>query len=158
MPSGKILSSSRLRFKANPLWKDEDVVRAIARIVQNTEEFLEQSNGSGYKWMLGGSNDWWMDKDLETGEFILAWRGCGGGNTVYMQLLYHVILWRLGIWHFNEETKTKMSKRERLEWLRQYFIGFLAEFPFSFGFKTCTQFDLDVLDALKALEEKYKNE
>lgn len=158
MPSGKIFFGDKIRFKANPLYKDEDVVKAVARIVQNTEEFFEQPSGGGYKWVLGGSNNWWMNKDPETGEFILAWRYCGDGNTVYMQLLYHVILWRLGIVHLNEEAKAKMSRRERLEWLEKYFMNLLAEFPFVSGSKSCTQFDLDVIDALRVLEEKYKNE
>mgnify|MGYP001583051143 CR=1 FL=1 len=160
MPSGKIFFGDKIRFKANPLFKDEDVVKAVARIVLNTEVFSVQPSGSGYKWMLGASNDWWMDKDPETGEFILAWRNCGGANIVYMQLLYHVILWRLGIVHFNEEAKAEMSRCERLKWLKLYFTGFLAEFlhPYPFGFKTRTQFDSDVLDVLDALEEKYKKE
>ncbi len=151
-----ILSGHRFKFKANPLWTDEDVVKYVARIVMGKEEFSEQS--SGYKWMLGASNDWWMDKDPETGEFILAWRNCGGGNTAYMQLLYHVVLWRLGFEHFNEEAKINMSRWERSEWLKQYFLAFLAEFPRPFGFTTRSQFDIDVLDALKTLQEKYKKE
>ncbi len=151
MTDGKILSGNRFSFRANPRWKDEDVVRSVARIVMDTEEFSEQL--SGYKWMLGGSNDWWMDKDPETGEFILAWRNCGGGNTVYMQLLYHVILWRLGFDHFNEEAKTKMSRQERLEWLKRYFLAFLAERPYGPG--APTPFDSEILDAFTVLEEKY---
>ncbi len=153
MTDGKILSGDRFRFKANSLWKDEDVVKCVARIVQNTEEFFEQPSGSGYKWMLGGSNNWWMDKDPETGEFILAWRYCGGGNTVFMQLLYHVILGRLGIQHFNEEAKAKMSRQERIEWLKRYFLTFLAERPYGPG--APTSFDTEVLGAFMVLEEKY---
>ncbi len=154
MLNGKILSGDRFRFKANPPWKDEDVVKSVAKIILGTEEFHEQR--SGYKWMLGGSNDWWMDKDQETGEFVLAWRYCGGANTVRMQLLYHVILWRLGFEHFNEEAKTKMSRQERLEWLKRYFLAFLAERPHGPG--APTPFDYEILNAFKALEEKYKDE
>ncbi len=149
MTDGKILSLNRFSFKANPRWKDEDVVKFVAKIILGTEEFYEQR--SGYKWTLGGSNDWWMDKDPQTGEFILAWRYCGGGNTAYMQLLYHVILWRLGFEHFNEEAKIKMGRQERLEWLEQYFQIFLAD-------ATITPFNSNVIKALGVLKEKYKNE
>lgn len=41
MPSGKILSGDKIRFKANPLYRDEVVVEAVARIIQNTEKFFE---------------------------------------------------------------------------------------------------------------------
>lgn len=149
-----LLAGNKFRFKANPLWKDEEVVEFVARIVQGTEEFFKQPEED--RWMLGRTNDWWMRKDPETGEFILTWRYCGGGNTVYMQLLYHVILQRLLIEHFNEEAKAKMSRQERLEWLRRYFEFCLAERPHGPG--APTPFDRDVFDALKALEEKHAKE
>lgn len=154
MTDGKILSGNRFSFKAfraSPLWKDEDIVKSVAKMILGTEEFHEQR--SGYKWMLGGTNDWWMDKDPETGEFVLAWRYGGNGNTAYMQLLYHVILWRLGLEHFNEGAKIKMSRQERLEWLKRYFLAFLAERPYGPG--APSSFDSEILDAFMVLEEKY---
>lgn len=154
MSSNKVLPGNLFRFKANPRWKDVQVVRTVAQIVQGTRVFFRQK--SGYRWMLGRSNDWWMDKDPQTGEFILAWRYGGGGNTVHMQLLYHVILQRLLIEHFNEEAKAGMSREERLEWLRRYFEFCLAERPHGPG--APTQFDRDVFEALKGLEKKYAKE
>lgn len=149
-----LLLGNSFKFKANPGWKDEDVVKFVARIVQGTEKFFKQPDG--YKWMLGRSNDWWMDKDPQTGEFILIWRSGWGGNAIYMQLLYHVILQRLLIEHFNEEAKAKMSREERLEWLRRYFEFCLAERPHGPG--APTPFDRDVFEALKELEKKYAKE
>jgi len=140
--------SNEIRFKANPNYKDEDVVKFVEQIVCGTGSIFEKQGG--YRWQLGPSNDWWMDKDQQMGEFILACRYGSGGNAIYMQLLYHLIIWRLGAERFNEEARAKMTRPDRLLLLRLYFSSLLAEKP-----ATGTAFDNGVMRALKELGEEY---
>ena len=87
---------AEIRFRVYPNYKEREVVERVAQIVTGpTDEIFEKD--SGYKWSLDSSNDWWMDKDRSTGEFILAYRYGDGGNAPLMEALRRVIIWRLGI-------------------------------------------------------------
>ena len=93
---------SEIRFKGKPGWypnEVEKVVNRVARIVCGTPMVFKKENG--YRWQLDGSNNWWMDFDENTEEFILAYRYGSGGNGVYFQNLQKVIPWLLGCQGFN---------------------------------------------------------
>lgn len=92
---------AEIRFKSHPNYKDKDVINRVAQIVTGTADGIFEKD-SGYKWSLDSSNDWWMDKDPETGEFILAYRYGGGVNTPKMEALRTVIIWRLGLEGLNK--------------------------------------------------------
>ena len=55
----------------------------------------------GHKWALDDSNDWKMDFDVRTEEYIISYRYGGGGNISRMEKLRDTILWRLDIEHHN---------------------------------------------------------
>ena len=97
----------RVRFHVNPHDRnDEDreegIVRQVARLILGTDSGVKRQD-RGYKWCLDSHNDWKMDRDLNTGEYILAWRYGGGGNLCRMLLAREWIIFRLGIDHFNEK-------------------------------------------------------
>lgn len=93
--------SNEIRFFSNPIYKDEDVVGSVAQIIIGKKDFYEQEPNHGYKWVIAG-NTWWMDKDSETGELVLAYRyGFSEEMQAKIQALRTVILWRLGLEHFN---------------------------------------------------------
>ncbi|MFC1678535.1 hypothetical protein ACFLZ9_02220 [Patescibacteria group bacterium] len=52
----------------------------------------------GYRWALGYTKNWWMDKDSKTDEFILAYQY---GKKENMENLRRRIIWMLGIEEFN---------------------------------------------------------
>lgn len=91
-----------IRFRVWPSHKpeqDEWLVKRIALLVNgNNEVFIKES---GYKWQLGGANDWKMDKDLETGEFIVSYR-YGHGRKKEMEALGATIIFILGLQEYNK--------------------------------------------------------
>lgn len=83
-----------LTQRGDPLTDTERwVLKRIAMMVVGTTEFYEQTDG--YRWMLGTTNDWWMDR-RRAGAFLLAYRYGGGGNAEFMLKLRDVIWWLFG--------------------------------------------------------------
>jgi hypothetical protein len=67
----------QVRFKINPKdWEDEEIreyyARRVAMLVQGEDIIYRQD--TGYVWTLGSSNDWFLDIDESTQEFVLAHR------------------------------------------------------------------------------------
>jgi len=80
--------AGEIRFRVHPDDRGDDregyVVRRVTEILFGSDIELREKP-SGYKWDLRG-NDWWMDRDPTTGEFILAWRygfGTDGPERLY---------------------------------------------------------------------------
>ncbi len=95
-------SSNEIRFKINPNHiKPEDIVyilERVAQIVIDTKRYYAQT--SGYQWVLGTTNDWWMNFDATTNEFTLAYR-YGHIRQPEMQALRTTLIWLLGFKMFN---------------------------------------------------------
>ena len=67
--------ADEIRFKVNPHWKkEEDIAERVAKVIGYTDCCPPFKKDSGYRWQLNANNDWWMDIDHETGEYILAYR------------------------------------------------------------------------------------
>ena len=91
-----------IRFKGRPGWypdETEYVVNRVAHIVCGSPLVFQKEHG--YRWQLDGSNDWWMDFDEKTQEFLLIYRYSNRVNDVYLQSLQTAIPWLLGCQDFN---------------------------------------------------------
>lgn len=95
---------NKIKFRLKPNLSEGqelEYIRAIALRVVGQPEVYENKRGSGYKWQLGASNDWWMDKDFETGEYILAYRYATESNASKMKAIRVALIWLLGLGSFN---------------------------------------------------------
>lgn len=95
------MGSRGIRFRFRPGISEEyemEILKAIALKITGRPNVNLQD--SGYRWSLGWGNDWWMDKDLETGEFILAFR-YGENKQKEMEALRTVLIWLLGLERYN---------------------------------------------------------
>lgn len=67
---------SEIRFKVRN-WDEDAVATRVVDVIAGHEASKicpPFKKDSGYRWQLDASNDWWMDIDRETGEYILAYR------------------------------------------------------------------------------------
>ena len=83
--------SNEIRFKPSREYSNDTVLTRVANLVLRTDTWFEKD--SGYRWTLGTSNNWFMDRDRKKGEFILAYRYGFGGNVPKMEALRKVIDW-----------------------------------------------------------------
>ena len=91
-----------IRFKVWPnLQLDEIIVERICHIIIGYKDFYTKN--SGYKWSLGTTNDWWMDKEGD--EFIIIYRNSTAPyfDTSKLEALRKVIIWLLHIEDYNKE-------------------------------------------------------
>lgn len=87
-----------IRFKVPQHWKEEIVVDRIATLIYG-EERVWFKKTSGYKYCLGTSNDWWIDKERD--EYLIAYRYSGEHNKEKLEALRKVIIWLLNIERYN---------------------------------------------------------
>ena len=88
-------------FKLGPRHKDDEwLIGRIATIITGEDTFFVKE--SGYRWVLDPGNNWFMDRDSITGEFILAYRYSGSHNKEQMDALRVTILWLLGLGKYNK--------------------------------------------------------
>lgn len=83
--------SMQIRFKIpHPTTSEDDraIIDRLASIVCWQPQVTERT--AGYRYQLDSTNDWWADKDPETGEFILAYRY---GTKERMDPLEKIVLW-----------------------------------------------------------------
>jgi hypothetical protein len=55
--------------------------------------------------------------------------------------------------NFNERLSPEVHRKERIAWLRRYYLTNLVEDPID-----GTMFDCEILDFLRDMEEKHKND
>lgn len=90
-----------IRFYANPRDKDEYILERLVQIVVGTKRFTDRGEDySGSRWVLGTSNNWFVSKDPQIGEFVLDYRY---STEERMNALRAVIIWLLDLQSFNEE-------------------------------------------------------
>lgn len=83
-----------IRFKVHPRITEDVVVNRMAQLVGFTPHcppFIQQS---GYKWQLNDSNNWWLDFDKQTGEYIFAGRYA---TQELLEAYVTVLDWDLGM-------------------------------------------------------------
>lgn len=76
-PDGGEVKAGQIRFTPNPRRSEESIARRVAEIVighKAGQVCLPSVKDLDYKWQLGGGNNWWMNIDEETGEYIVAYR------------------------------------------------------------------------------------
>ncbi len=79
----------RFKFPRPPTPADDKaIIDRLASIVCWQPKVFEKPDG--YRYQLDCTNDWWADKDPETGEFVLAYRY---GVKEQMDALKTVVLW-----------------------------------------------------------------
>lgn len=91
-----------IKFKVWPNAIEEDIIRRISCILTGSEEYYIKD--SGYKYSLGSTNDWWMDRDEKY--YIIAYRASSASyfdNTI-MEKLRDSIIFLLHIKDYNIET------------------------------------------------------
>lgn len=91
-----------IRFNPHPTHRPEDdevIIQRVASIIIGNKDIFRKE--SGYRWQLGSGNDWKMDRDTITGEFIISYR-YGHGRKKEMLALRMTIIWLLGFDSFNE--------------------------------------------------------
>jgi hypothetical protein len=75
---------AEIRFRVKGRWAEEDVACRLAVLVAGPsaivtdlatgERQVPWQKTGGYKWTLEPGNDWFMDIDPQTGEYVLAYR------------------------------------------------------------------------------------
>ena len=84
---------NEIRFKVHRIWKDEEqIALRVAQVIGYSPHCPPHKKDSGYRWQLNDSNDWWMDRDPKTEEYIIAARY---SSTVPMEALKTVLEWIL---------------------------------------------------------------
>lgn len=70
------MADNIIKLKPSRIWQANSFhirfVERVAKIIYGNDTVNVKEGG--YKWMLGTGNDWWMDIDRETGDYILAHR------------------------------------------------------------------------------------
>jgi len=94
----------RDQVKDKDAW-DRDVVERVEQIVEGSGHVHEKD--SGYRWTLGTTNNWWMDRDQQTCEFILAYRYANPSNYHHLEAIRQTIIFVLALQPFNEKEKIK---------------------------------------------------
>lgn len=93
-----------IRFYGHPDWvlkgREREIAERIALIVYGEKDLWESTNRGGYRFQLGNGNDWKVDRDLRTGEWIVYYRY---GTPEKMQALRITLLFLLGIEQFNND-------------------------------------------------------
>jgi len=69
----------------------------IARLIDWRGLLIEKHDG--YRWMIGTSNDWWLDYGDVTSEIVIAYRY---GSIEFMRSLFTVIVALLHLEHLNK--------------------------------------------------------
>lgn len=75
--------AKKVRFKVEANWSEEEVAQKVATVIGGADTLKicpPFRKESGYRWQLDATNDWWMDTDPETGEYILVYRYASGHN------------------------------------------------------------------------------
>jgi len=80
---------------------DMEVVERVEQIVCGTGQITEKD--TGYRWNLGITNDWKMDRDPQTGEFIVAYRYGMGPNLPNMEAVRTTIIFVMGLEPFQKK-------------------------------------------------------
>jgi hypothetical protein len=84
--------------------RDKQLAERLSRLVDVDGGGHVYEKESGYRWQLGGNNDWWMDRDSETGEIIVAYR-YGEAYPGEMEALRVTIIFLLHLQDWNLESK-----------------------------------------------------
>jgi hypothetical protein len=96
---------SQIRFRVGHPWNrnpDIDLIKRIARIFYFTDEFVVEKN-TGSTWCLNErANNHWMDKDPQTGEFIISHRYHFGGKA---EILRKAIIYILNQEQHNKDVE-----------------------------------------------------
>ncbi len=83
-----------IRFAVRGLKTPEDeqfVIARLAALVSDRPRVVVKE--TGYRYALDEGNDWWADRDPQTGEFVLAYRY---GTKERMDALKVVVDWLVG--------------------------------------------------------------
>ena len=110
---------SEIRFYGDPNWITEREARALVGRVANmvtgdsSAFWVATDNREGYKYQLGTGNDWKMDRDIRTGEWILFYR-YGSGRLNEMAAVRATILWLFNLEQYNKEA---LVQDETLEYV-----------------------------------------
>jgi hypothetical protein len=80
---------------------DMEIVKRVEQIVCGTGTITEKD--SGYRWNIGETNDWKMDRDPKTGEFIVAYRYGMGPNLSNMEAVRTTIIFVMALEPFNKQ-------------------------------------------------------
>jgi hypothetical protein len=88
-----------IKFKVWPNAIEEDIVKRVSCLLTGSEEYFTKD--SGYKYSLGSTNNWWMDREGEY--YIIAYRYA---TTPYfdgtmIEKLRDVIIFLLNIKDYN---------------------------------------------------------
>jgi len=92
-------AGSHLREQAadKAAW-DKELAERLEQIVQGSGIVHEKDQNH---WQLGTSNNWWLKRDIETGEFVLTYRyGCDGDPRLLA--LRQAIIFILALEPFNK--------------------------------------------------------
>ncbi|MFC1598821.1 hypothetical protein ACFL2U_02330 [Patescibacteria group bacterium] len=96
----KVNDHERKKAKNKDEW-DLEIVERVEQIVCGTGTVMEKD--SGYRWNLGETNDWKMDRDSQTGEFIVAYRYGMGPNLPNMEAVRATIIFVMGLEPFQQK-------------------------------------------------------
>lgn len=90
------------KYAPNPDEWDRQIVERVCHVVAGSDPVYEKD--SGYRWQLGITNNWWMGKDLETGEFIVAYRyGNNSETQEVLRALRIFLIWTFGFQEWNKK-------------------------------------------------------
>jgi hypothetical protein len=109
---------SGIKFAAE-FWKMA-LIERIARIISWDGRAIPDKDSQ--KFLLGGSNDWWLRQGEEPNEFVVSYRyGLGPEMATKMSNLRDVIIWLLGLEKFNCEGQAAELQQD---------VGFIGGFCF----------------------------
>lgn len=86
---------------------ERKIIERLAKIIDWEGKLIEKT--SGYRWMIGTSNDWWLDRGEQENEFIIAYRY---GDPAKMEKLRKVIVYILGLAEYNQIDPVKSQNRQ----------------------------------------------
>ena len=95
------MASGEIKFWIQPDVDQHWLLQRLGWLILGSDDY--QAKSSGYQYMLGRNNDWWVsfeEPKPKGTHVILAYRYADG---VKMEALRTTILWRLGLERFSEK-------------------------------------------------------